>query len=123
MVRRKGEIPFDSFVNESESRQPDERDDVPSTFKPDWALRLNVSSEFNFNEELLKCYYQVSKIDRREFKAKYGDLKRLMKVPVQPEGLRALVRFWDPVYRVFSLGKIDVSPTIEETNAISGLIV
>ena len=53
-----------------------------------------------------------------EFERKYGYLAHLLFVPVDESMLRALLSFWDPAYKVFSLGAFDLTPTMEEYAAL-----
>jgi len=48
------------------------------------------------------------------FFRKYGCLVEIAKVEVLSPAVRALVHFWDPDYRCFSFGSIDLCPTMEE---------
>ena len=48
------------------------------------------------------------------FFRKYGRLVEIAIVEVLSLVVRALVHFWDPDYQCFSLGNIDLCPTIEE---------
>jgi hypothetical protein len=51
---------------------------------------------------------------RMHFFRKYGCLVEIAKVEVLSPAVRALVHFWDPDYRCFSFGSIDLCPTMEE---------
>ena len=48
------------------------------------------------------------------FFRKYGCLVEIVKVEVLSPAVRALVHFWDPDYRCFSFGSIDLCPTMKE---------
>jgi len=48
------------------------------------------------------------------FFRKYRRLVEIAKVEVLSPAVRALVHFWDPDYRCFSFGSIDLCPTMEE---------
>jgi hypothetical protein len=51
---------------------------------------------------------------RMHFFRKYRRLVEIAKVEVLSPAVRALVHFWDPDYRCFSFGSIDLCPTMEE---------
>ena len=53
-------------------------------------------------------------VDKDTFFRKYGRLMEIVKVDVLSPAVRALVHFWDPEYRCFSFGSIDLCPTMEE---------
>lgn len=51
---------------------------------------------------------------KQEFSRKYGHIGSLLKVPIDDQLLKAAIPFWDPHYRCFTFGSIDMTPTIEE---------
>ena len=53
-------------------------------------------------------------VDKDVFFRKYGRLVEIARVEVLSPTVRALVHFWDPDYRCFSFGSIDLYPTVEE---------
>ena len=53
-------------------------------------------------------------IDEVVFEVRYGRIAHLMKIPVQISAVKALMHLWDPSYRCFTFGDIDMTPTIEE---------
>ena len=50
--------------------------------------------------------------DETEFTKIYGRILHLLKVPTL--AIKTLIHFWDPDYRCFAFGNIDMVPTIEE---------
>ncbi|XP_065875480.1 uncharacterized protein [Euphorbia lathyris] len=50
----------------------------------------------------------------RSLTIQYGWIVHLLYVPVQPALIRALVNFWSPVYKCFTFGEHDLTPTLEE---------
>ncbi|XP_038999873.1 uncharacterized protein LOC120125533 [Hibiscus syriacus] len=48
---------------------------------------------------------------RREI---YDDLVELLRVPIDTVVIRALAECWNPAYRCFTFGKVDMTPTFEE---------
>ena len=53
-------------------------------------------------------------VNKDAFIRKYGRLVEIAKVEVLSPAVRDLVHFWDPDYRCFSFGSIDLCPTMEE---------
>ena len=41
-----------------------------------------------------------------------------MRLPVQAAATKALLNFWDPSYRRFTFGNVDMTPTLEEYERI-----
>lgn len=85
------------------------------------SLVEDVISQFkdvNFSEsqlEIVKQAWEKLTVDRKaKFTSKYVHLAQLMYVQVNYSVLKALVRHWDPAYRCFTFGSIDMTPTIEE---------
>ena len=64
--------------------------------------------------EVNKLTTQFQNVDKDAFFRKYGRLMEIAKVEVLSPAVRALVHFWDPDYRCFSFGSIDLCPTVEE---------
>ncbi|MBA0829610.1 hypothetical protein Goarm_014203 [Gossypium armourianum] len=52
------------------------------------------------------------------FRDKYGDIAQLLFVKLDDALLKAMVRFWDPTYRYFTLNEVHMVPTIEEYSTI-----
>jgi len=53
-------------------------------------------------------------IDEAAFFGKYGRLLEIAKIKVLNPAIKALINFWDPDYKCFSFGNVDLCPTIEE---------
>ena len=53
-------------------------------------------------------------VDEALFEVRYGRIAHLLKIPIQMSAIKALMYFWDPNYRCFTFGNIDMTPTIEE---------
>jgi hypothetical protein len=53
-------------------------------------------------------------IDEAAFVGKYGQLPEITKIEVLNPVIKSLINFWDPDYRCFSFGNVDLCPTIEE---------
>jgi hypothetical protein len=52
-------------------------------------------------------------IDEVKFAMKYGRILLLLKVPVLPSAIKAMIHFWDPDYHRFTFRNVDMTPTIE----------
>ncbi|XP_039039583.1 uncharacterized protein LOC120177537 [Hibiscus syriacus] len=52
------------------------------------------------------------------FREIYGDLVELLRVPIDEVVVRALAECWNPAYRCFTFGKVDMTPTLEEYTAL-----
>ena len=57
--------------------------------------------------------------DETKFTKIYGRVLHLLNVPVLPLAIRALIHFWDPDYRCFTFGDVDMVPTIEEYGVLT----
>jgi hypothetical protein len=64
--------------------------------------------------EVNKLTTHFQNADKDAFLRKYGRLVEIARVEVLSLAVRALVHFWDPDYRCFSFGSIDLCPTMEE---------
>ena len=53
-------------------------------------------------------------MDKDVFFGKYRRVVEITKIEVLSPTVRAIVHFWDPDYRCFSFGSIDLCPTMEE---------
>jgi len=53
-------------------------------------------------------------VDEIAFLRKYGRLVEIAKVEVLHPAVRVLVHFWDPDYRCFSFGSINLCLTMKE---------
>ena len=57
-------------------------------------------------------------VDDILFERRYGRIAQLMRLPLQTAAIKALVTFWDPSYRCFAFGNINMTPTLEEYERI-----
>ncbi|XP_020204865.1 uncharacterized protein LOC109790160 [Cajanus cajan] len=51
---------------------------------------------------------------KTEFEKCYGRILDLLRIPVDPAFMRALIHFWEPEFRCFRFPHFDIVPTIEE---------
>ncbi|MFQ6642216.1 hypothetical protein Gotur_018380, partial [Gossypium turneri] len=68
--------------------------------------------------ELKEIWNQWNKEVRQLFYSNYGDLPYLLDMKVDKHLFRALAQFWNPAYSCFTLGRVDLVPTIEEYTAL-----
>ena len=58
-------------------------------------------------------------MDKDAFFGKYGRLMEIAKVEILNPAVQALVHFWDPDYRRFTFGSLDLCPTLEEYGVLT----
>ncbi|MBA0562486.1 hypothetical protein Golob_007527 [Gossypium lobatum] len=52
------------------------------------------------------------------FRDNFGDVAQLLFVESDDALLKAMVHFWDPIYRCFTFNEVDMVPTIEQYSAL-----
>lgn len=57
--------------------------------------------------------------DATKFTKIYRRILHLLKVSVLPLAIKALINFWDPDYRCFTFGDIDMMPTIKKYSVLT----
>ncbi|GKV26318.1 hypothetical protein SLEP1_g35648 [Rubroshorea leprosula] len=80
--------------------------------------RVHLSLTQNNLEELKDIYHGWSTERRREFDRKFGHIGLLLFTTIDEAMLKAAIHFWDPRYRVFVFGEVDMTPTLEEYAAL-----
>jgi len=79
------------------------------------AKKLSPTKNLNcIMNEVNKLTTHFQNVDKDAFFRKYGRLVEIATVEVLSPAVWALVHFWDPDYRCFSFGNIDLCPTMEE---------
>ena len=79
------------------------------------ARKLPVVKDLNcVGYEMKRILGHSQNIDEAAFFGKYGRLLEIAKIGVLNPAIKALINFWDPDYRCFSFGNVDLCPTIEE---------
>ncbi|MFQ6631073.1 hypothetical protein Gotur_008950 [Gossypium turneri] len=68
--------------------------------------------------ELKEIWNQWNNEIRQLFYSNYGDLPYLLDMKVDKRLFRALAQFWNLAYSCFTLGRVDLVPTIEEYMAL-----
>ncbi|MFQ6642215.1 hypothetical protein Gotur_018381 [Gossypium turneri] len=69
-------------------------------------------------QELKEIWNQWNNEVRQLFYSNYGDLPYLLNMKLDTHLFRALAQFWNPAYSCFTLGRVDLVPTIEEYTAL-----
>ena len=79
------------------------------------ARKLPVVKDLNcVGYEMKRILGHSQNIDEAAFFGKYRQLLEIAKIGVLNPAIKALINFWDPDYRCFSFGNVDLCPTIEE---------
>nr|XP_034889980.1 uncharacterized protein LOC118030067 [Populus alba] len=78
------------------------------------ARKLPVVKDLNYVACEKRILVHSQNIDETAFSGKYGRLLEIAKIEVLNPAIKALINFWDPDYRCFSFGNVDLCPTIEE---------
>ncbi|KAG8488211.1 hypothetical protein CXB51_018363 [Gossypium anomalum] len=69
-------------------------------------------------EKLKEIWVQWDDEIKQLFYCNYGDLPYLLDIKVDKHLFRALTQFWNLAYSCFTLGKVDLVPTVEEYMAL-----
>ena len=64
--------------------------------------------------ELADLWELVSRLNKRKFYNLYGQIASLITIEVDESLIRAVIQFWDPLYRCFTFNGEDLMPTAEE---------
>eukprot|EP00258_Populus_trichocarpa_P033489 XP_024449508.1 uncharacterized protein LOC112326280 [Populus trichocarpa] len=79
------------------------------------ARKLPIVKDLNcMVNEMKRILVHSQNIDEAAFSVKYGRLLEITKIEVLNPAIKALINFWDPDYRCFSFGNVDLCPTVEE---------
>ena len=68
--------------------------------------------------ELKIIWYNWTKERKNAFTTKYGDVALLLQIEIDEQLLKAIILFWDPSYRCFTINHEDLTPTVEEYVAL-----
>ncbi|KAE8654176.1 E3 ubiquitin protein ligase upl2, putative isoform 2 [Hibiscus syriacus] len=79
-------------------------------------LRLSEQSQLTNGDSMIPGY--VSELFGYTHINLYGDIPYLLDVPINRNMFRALAQFWNPAYSCFTFGRVDMTPTIEEHQAL-----
>ncbi|KAA0065295.1 uncharacterized protein E6C27_scaffold1023G00080 [Cucumis melo var. makuwa] len=74
-------------------------------------------------EELKSLWESLMPEQRAEFTKAYGSIGDLLYTTINTSTLQALSHFWDPVLKYFTFNTFDLTPTIEEYQALISLPV
>ncbi|KAK8590888.1 hypothetical protein V6N13_030961 [Hibiscus sabdariffa] len=97
-----------------ESNQRVSGDSLPRDHVSKYTESTYVSFRQNNLDELKEIWEGLDRETRQIFFSTYGDIAYLLYVPVDEPMLQALIRFWNPGYRCFTLNDKDLMPTVEE---------
>ncbi|XP_057981256.1 uncharacterized protein LOC131166697 [Malania oleifera] len=81
---------------------------------------INIRS--NPLDELKVIWKEWTPARRLKFSQTYGHIGFLLHVSVNIPAIKALVEFWNPPYRCFTMNGIDLTPTIEEYTSLLHLV-
>ena len=73
-------------------------------------------------EDLKELWENLALEHRTEFARAYGNIADLMYANISTQVLQALVHFWDPMLKCFTFSMFDLTPTIEEYQALIGIL-
>ncbi|KAE8663807.1 Detected protein of unknown function [Hibiscus syriacus] len=79
-------------------------------------LRLSEQSQLIKGNNLSPGY--VSDLIGYTYINLYGDIAYLLDIPIDRYLFRALSQFWNPSYSFFTVGKVNLTPTMEEYQAL-----
>ncbi|XP_039064336.1 uncharacterized protein LOC120209373 [Hibiscus syriacus] len=65
-------------------------------------------------DELSRIWSTWDNNEKTLFRGIYGDIVELLRAPIDTVVIRALAECWNPAYRCFTFGKVDMMPTLEE---------
>ncbi|TYK02649.1 hypothetical protein E5676_scaffold280G00610 [Cucumis melo var. makuwa] len=96
-----------------------------------WLKKLEVSLPktcqlgfINNNLEELKSLWENLMLEHRvEFTKAYGSIGDILYTTISTSTLQALSYFWDPMLKCFTFNTFDLTPTIEEYQALISLPV
>jgi len=67
-----------------------------------------------FVDNIKKLVSVLGYVNETLFERKYERIAHLIGIPVQILAVKTLMHFWNPGYRYFTFGDVDMTPTIEE---------
>ncbi|KAL1102530.1 hypothetical protein V6Z11_D05G371100 [Gossypium hirsutum] len=95
-----------------------ERDSLTEGYTSELSDFTYINVTQNNFRELKEIWAQWDDEVKQLFYSNYGDLPYLLDIKVDEHLFRALAQFWNPAYRCFTFGEIDLVPTIEEYTAL-----
>ncbi|GLT31818.1 hypothetical protein SLA2020_065270 [Shorea laevis] len=107
--------PQRTVIQESESSARNDHLEKRMTQLPE---RVHLTLTQNNLQELKDIYHGWSAERRREFDRKFGHIGLILSATIDEAMLKAAIHFWDPRYRVFVFGEVDMTPTLEEYAAL-----
>ncbi|GKV01451.1 hypothetical protein SLEP1_g14002 [Rubroshorea leprosula] len=101
--------PQRTVIEESESSARNDHLEKRMTQLP---KRVHLTLTQNNLEELKDISHGWSTERRREFDRKFGHIGLLLFTTIDEAMLKAAIHFWDPRYRAFVFGEVDMTPTL-----------
>ncbi|GMI67698.1 hypothetical protein HRI_000439100 [Hibiscus trionum] len=98
----------------SDGKQKHEGDSISTGFRSEMENKTFMNTEFNDVSELKQVWNSWDFEARTAFRDEYGDIVYMLYVPVDQALLQALVGFWNSAYSCFTIGDLDLTPTIKE---------
>ncbi|GMI69925.1 hypothetical protein HRI_000661800 [Hibiscus trionum] len=102
----------------SEETQCQKGDSLLEGEKPEFGDSTDIRSTQNQLQDLKEIWNQWDERNKQLFYNSYGDLPYPLDVSIDKVLFRALAQFWNPAYSCFTLGDVDLVPTIEEYIAL-----
>ena len=101
---------FQKLVNRHQKTiQEDVKPEIPTMMDQTYVKERDFG-----RDTLLQAWNQFPVSQKRLFRREFGDWEELMSINVHFFMISALIQHWDPVYKVFTFGNFDLTPTIEE---------
>ncbi|XP_057953953.1 uncharacterized protein LOC131148245 [Malania oleifera] len=106
----------------SESQQNKWGDSLTQKSIIELPARTFINIRSNPLDELKVIWKEWTPARRLKFSQTYGHIGFLLHVSVNIPAIKALVEFWNPPYRCFTMNGIDLTPTIEEYTSLLHLV-
>ncbi|KAK8505750.1 hypothetical protein V6N12_024733 [Hibiscus sabdariffa] len=78
----------------------------------------HVHVKQNNLQELKEIWAQWDDNMKQDFYQSYGDITYMLDVKVEKSLIRALAQRWNAAYSCFTVGEVDLTPTVEEYTAL-----
>ncbi|MBA0630601.1 hypothetical protein Godav_002679 [Gossypium davidsonii] len=101
-----------------EKTQLERGDSLAKGYMSELCDYTRISVVQNSLQELKEIWDQWNDEIKQLFYSNYGDLLYLLDIKVDEHLFRALAQYWNPAYSCFTLGRVDLVPTVEEHTAL-----
>ncbi|KAK5835165.1 hypothetical protein PVK06_010851 [Gossypium arboreum] len=85
---------------------------------PNLPEHVTVNVRQNNLDDLTRIWRQWDSDTRGIFTERYGDIASLIAVNIDERLIQAMIKFWDPAYQCFIFNQEDMTPTVEEYDAL-----